>query len=233
VSTWAFEFADRVAIYTCRKLWCQDVRTLPTKRAFRKGFAFQTKPEDSLEQIRQADGAVQVPVGVVLADAGYGKGTPIPHGPHSTRIAVYGRALNLTATVWEPGQQPLPAPARKTRSGSLPKRLQRNADHQPISVKQLALGLPSSAWKEIGGAKAVKRDFALPAFAAVSAVRPAHRDYIPSVPSPIPKAMALIEWAEERILEAHQILVLTLPEKTSLKSLVKISKTPLDHRTRL
>ncbi|MGH9795569.1 MAG: hypothetical protein ACRD5G_12425, partial [Candidatus Acidiferrales bacterium] len=32
---------------------------------------------------------------------------------------------------------------------TLAKRLQRAADHQPVSVKQLALGLPSSAWKEI------------------------------------------------------------------------------------
>ena len=35
---------------------------------------FQTKPEIALEQIRQAMEA-EVPVGVVLADAGYGNGT--------------------------------------------------------------------------------------------------------------------------------------------------------------
>ena len=39
-----------------------------------EGVEFQTKPEIALEQIRQAMEA-EVPVGVVLADAGYGKGT--------------------------------------------------------------------------------------------------------------------------------------------------------------
>jgi SRSO17 transposase len=56
-----------------------------------------------------------------------------------------------------------------------PKRLQRHADNPPISVKQLALGLPSSAWKEIGwrlGTEETLRS----RFAAVR-VRPASRDY--------------------------------------------------------
>ena len=44
------------------------------RRAFPKGLKFQTKPEIALEQIRQAM-EQGVPVGVVLADAGYGNGT--------------------------------------------------------------------------------------------------------------------------------------------------------------
>ena len=109
---------------------------------------FQTKPEIALEQIRQAmeQGA---PVGVVLADAGYGKGTQFR--TELTQLGLqYAVDIESNATVWEPGQQPLAAPARRPGRGAPPKRLQRNAEHQPISVKQLALGLPASAWKEIG-----------------------------------------------------------------------------------
>src|SRR5712692_8388531 len=91
----------------------------------------------------------RVPVGVVLADAGVWEGHAIPYCPHQLGLQ-YAVGIESNATVWEPGQQPLPAPAQKPRRGAPPKRLQRNADHQPISVKQLALGLPSSAWKEIG-----------------------------------------------------------------------------------
>jgi SRSO17 transposase len=55
------------------QVWCED----PDRRQ-RAGvpeeIEFQTKPEIALEQIRQAL-EQQVPVGVILADAGYGKGT--------------------------------------------------------------------------------------------------------------------------------------------------------------
>src|SRR3954471_7149212 len=113
-----------------------------------KRFAFHTKPEIALQQIRQAM-EQQVPIGVVLADAGYGKGTQFR--TDLTQLGLqYVVGIESNATVWEPGQQPLPAPARKPGRGAPAKRLRRNADHQPISVKQLALGLPSSDWKEIG-----------------------------------------------------------------------------------
>ncbi len=108
---------------------------------------FQTKPEIALQQIRQAV-EQKVPVGVVLADAGYGNGTPFRTA--LTQLGLpYLVGIESSTTVWEPGQQPLPAPARKPGRGAPPKRLQRNADHQPVSVKQLALGLPASVWKEI------------------------------------------------------------------------------------
>jgi SRSO17 transposase len=109
---------------------------------------FQTKPEIALEQIRQAM-EQQVPVGVVLADAGYGKGMQFRTDLTQLGLA-YVVGIESNATVWGPGLQPLPAPTRKPGRGAPPKRLKRNADHQPISVKALALGLPSSAWREIG-----------------------------------------------------------------------------------
>jgi SRSO17 transposase len=160
----------------------------------------------------------QVPVGVVLADAGYGKGTQFR--TDLTQLGLqYTVGIESNATVWKPGQQPLPAPARKPGRGAPPKRLQRNADHQPISVKQLALGLPSAAWKEIGwrqGSQETLRS----RFAAVR-VRPAHRDYKRT--EPYPEEWLLIEWPKKES-EPTRYWFSTVPEKTSLKSLVKIAK---------
>ena len=51
-------------------------------------------------------------------------------------------------TVWEPGKQPLPAKPRG-KMGRPPRLLQRTTDHQPVSVKQLAMTLTSTTFKEI------------------------------------------------------------------------------------
>ena len=58
------------------------------------------------------------------------------------------------------GAATLAGPAAKTRPWSDPKRLQRSADHQPISVKQLALGLPSQPGSKSVGVRAVKELYA-------------------------------------------------------------------------
>lgn len=178
---------------------------------------FQTKPEIALEQIRQAI-AKQVPAGVVLADAGYGKGTEFRSS--ITELGLhYVMGIESSATVWEPGQQPLPAPPRKQGRGASPKRLQRDATHHPVSAKQLALGLPSSAWKNVAwrqGSKGTLRS----RFAAVR-VRPAHRDY--NRTEPYPEEWLLMEWPKSES-EPTKYWFSTLPPKTSLKSLVKMGK---------
>jgi SRSO17 transposase len=48
----------------------------------------------------------------------------------------YAVGIQSSATVWKPGQQPLPAKVKK-RMGRPPKLLQRRPDHQPVAVKQL------------------------------------------------------------------------------------------------
>jgi SRSO17 transposase len=82
-----------------------------------------------------------------------------------------------------------------------------------------AFGLPSSAWKEIGwrqGSEETLRS----RFAAVR-VRPAHRDY--KLTEPYPEEWLLIEWPKKES-EPTKYWLSTVPEKTSLKSLVKMAK---------
>lgn len=155
----------------------------------------------------------QVPVGVVLADAGYGKGTQFR--TDLTQLGLqYVVGIESNATVWEPGQQPWLAPARQPGRGAPPKRLQRNANHQPISVKQLALGLPSPAWKEIGGRPG--REGTLRSRFAAVRVRPAHRDYKRT--EPYPEEWLVMEWPKKES-EPTKYWLSTWPEKTSLKLL--------------
>ena len=68
---------------------------------------FATKPQIALEQIRaaQADG---IPPGVVLADAGYGVDTAFRDGITALGLA-YVVGIQSSASLWPPGQAPLPA----------------------------------------------------------------------------------------------------------------------------
>jgi SRSO17 transposase len=215
VSTWNSSLPIAWRLYL-PEVWRQDA-----KRCRQAGvpdeIAFQTKPEIALEQIRQAMER-QVPVGVILADAGYGKGTQFRTA--LTQLGLqYIVGIESNATVWEPGQQPLPAPPRKPGRGAPSKRLRRAPDHQPLSVKQLALGLPSSAWKDIGwrpGSQGILRS----RFAAVR-VRPAHRDEKRTEPRP--EEWILIEWPKGAP-EPTKYWLSNLPANTALKPLVKLGK---------
>ena len=215
VSTWNSSLPIAWRLYLPEE-WRQDAERRQ-QAGVPKEVAFQTKPEIALEQIRQAMER-QVPVGVILADAGSGKGTQF-----RTALTQFGLdyivGIESNTTVWEPGQQPLPAPARKPGRGATPKRLRRAPDHQPLAVKQLAIGLSPSAWKGIGwrqGSQGVLRS----RFAAIR-VRPAHRDEKRTEPRS--EEWLLIEWPKKES-EPTKYWLSTLPKKTSLKSLVKMAK---------
>lgn len=215
VSTWSSSLPIAWRLYL-PEVWRRD----PKRRqgaGVPEEIKFQTKPEIALQQIRQAV-EQEIAPGVVLADAGYGNGTPFRTALTQLGLS-YMVGIESSTTVWEPGQQPLPAPPHKPGRGATPKRLQRTADHQPVSVKQLALGLPSSAWKEItwrpGSQEALRSRF------AAVRVRPAHRDEKRTEPHA--EEWLLIEWPKKES-EPTKYWLSTLPEKTSLKSLVKIAK---------
>jgi len=215
VSTWGSSLPIAWRLYL-PEVWCQDSERC-RQAGVPEGIEFQTKPEIAIQQIRTAV-EQKIAVGAVLADAGYGNGTPFRTALTQLGLT-YMVGIESSTTVWEPGQQPLPAPPRRPGRGATPKRLQRDTDHQPISVKQLALDLPSSAWKDIAwrpGSQETLRS----RFAAVR-VRPAHRDEKRTVPRP--EEWLLIEWPKKES-EPTKYWLSTLPEKTSLKSLVKIAK---------
>src|SRR5437870_5509417 len=75
---------------------------------------------------------------------------------------------------WEPGKQPLAAKPRG-KMGRPPRLLQRSTDHQPVSVKHLAMNLPSTAFQEVTWREGTDRKLHS-RFAAVR-IRVAHRDY--------------------------------------------------------
>jgi SRSO17 transposase len=215
VSTWNSSLPIAWRLYLPES-WCQDAKRCQ-QAGVPKEIGFQTKPEIALEQLRHAM-AQQVPAGVVLADAGYGKGTQFR--TTLTQLGLqYIVGIESNATVWEPGQQPLPAPPQKPGRGATPIRLRRAPDHQPLSVKQLAISLPSSAWKNVGwrrGSHGILRS----RFAAVL-VRPAHRDEKRTEPHP--EEWLLIEWPREAS-EPTKYWLSTLPVKTALKPMVKLAK---------
>jgi SRSO17 transposase len=215
VSTWSASLPIAWRLYL-PEVWCQDSERCRQAK-IPEEIKFQTKPEIALQQIQRAL-EQKVPIGVVLVDAGYGKGTQFR--TDLTQLGLqYVAGIESNASVWEPGQQPLPVPARKPGRGAPPKRLSRNADHQPISAKQLALGLPSSAWKDIAWREGCQETLRS-RFAAVR-VRPAHRDYKRT--EPYPEEWLLIEWPKNES-EPTKYWLSTLPAETSLKALVKMAK---------
>jgi SRSO17 transposase len=130
----------------------------------------------------------------------------------------YAVGVQTSMTVWEPGKQPLPAKPRG-RMGRPPRLLQRSTGHQPVPVRQLAISLPSTAFKEIPSREAGERKLQS-RFAAVR-IRPAHRDYEKAEPHQ--EEWLLIEWPRGE-KEPTKYWVSTLPPTTKLKALIKMAK---------
>src|SRR5215468_4215353 len=107
---------------------------------------FKTKPEIALEQVRWALEA-GLPPGVVLMDAGYGASTDLRQSIAALELP-YVAGIGPQTTVWAPGEEPLP-PKKWSGQGRPPKLVRRDGKHKPISVKELALNLPASAWRKV------------------------------------------------------------------------------------
>jgi SRSO17 transposase len=154
---------------------------------------------------------------VILADAAYGINTEFRDGLTKLELQ-YVVGVQGSMTVWEPGKQPLPAKPRG-KMGRPPRLLQRTRDHQPVSVKQLAMSLPSAAFQEITWREGTDRKLRS-RFAAVR-VRPAHRDYEKAEPRA--EEWLLIEWPQGEN-EPTKYWISTLPPATKLKALIKMAK---------
>jgi SRSO17 transposase len=177
---------------------------------------FQTKPAIALAQIRRAV-AQEVPTAPILADSAYGNDTRFREGITELGLP-YVVGVHENMTVWPPGEVPRPKPRRKGR-GRPPTRLHRDAEHQPVSVKQLALSLPRQAWKTVTWREGTRGELQS-RFAAVR-VRPAHRDQKRS--EPYPEEWLLIEWPAEEA-EPTKYWLSTLPARTRRKALVSLAK---------
>jgi SRSO17 transposase len=214
VATWNSSLPIAYRLYL-PKDWAEDAERRE-KTEVPEEVEFQTKPEIALDQIRTAVEA-QVPRGVVLADAAYGINTEFRDALTQFGLQ-YVVGVQSSLTVWEPGKQPLPAKPRG-KMGRPPQLLQRTAEHQPVSVKQLATNLPSSVFKEIIWREGTDRK--LRSRFAVVRVRPAHRDYEKAEPHA--EQWLLVEWPRSEP-EPTKYWISTLPPNTTFKALVKIAK---------
>lgn len=177
---------------------------------------FRTKPEIALEQI---DAALRAGVarGVVLADAAYGNDTDF-RDQLTARGLRYVVGVQSSITVWPPGAAPL-APKRYGGIGRPPKLVRRDAEHQPVSAKALAMSLPSSryrtvAWR-VGSAGTLRSRF------AAVRVRPAHRDTWRATPRA--EEWLLMEWPAGET-EPTKYFLSTMPAATPIKLLVDLAK---------
>jgi SRSO17 transposase len=214
VASWSSSLPISYRLYLPKE-WAEDTERRE-KAEVPDEVEFQTKPEIALDQIRAAVKA-EVARGVVLADAGYGFNTEFCN--ELTKLELqYVVGVQSSMTVWEPGKQPLPAKPRG-KMGRPPRLLRRTPDHQPVSVKQLALSLPSTSFKEITWREGTNRKLRS-RFAAVR-VRSAHQDYWKREPHP--EQWLLIEWPRGAA-EPTKYWISTLPASTKLKALVKMAK---------
>jgi SRSO17 transposase len=178
--------------------------------------SFKTKPEIALEQLRWACEA-GIARGVVLMDAGYGCNTNLRTGISALALCYVAGILSQTS-VWVSGTGPLP-PKKWSGRGRQPKLIRRDDKHRPVSVKELALGLPKRAWRTIKWREGTA-EWLSSRFARVR-VRAAHHDY--KLTDSRPEEWLLIEWPMGE-KEPTKYWFSTLPNDITFRALVNLTK---------
>jgi SRSO17 transposase len=195
--------------------WARDT---PRRRAagIPAEVKFRTKWEIALEQIDELI-SDDLPLAPVVADAGYGAITAFREGLTQGGLS-YAVGISSETSVWPPGKEPLP-PSPWRGQGRPPRLLRRTAEHQPISVAQLARQLKRTAWKTVRWREGTKGTMNS-RFATVR-VRVAHRDY-ERREARAPEWL-LVEWplAEK---EPCRYWLSTIPEDASIEDLVRLAK---------
>jgi SRSO17 transposase len=181
-----------------------------------KEISFKTKPEIALEQLRWACEA-GIARGVVLTDAGYGCNTNLRTGISALALPYVAGILSQTS-VWVSGTGPLP-PKKWSGRGRRPKLVRRDDKHQPVSVKELALGLPKRAWRTIKWREGAA-EWLSSRFSRVR-VRAAHHDY--KLTDTRPEEWLLIEWPKGE-KEPTKYWLSTLPKDITFRALVDLTK---------
>ena len=214
MATWISRLPVAYRLYLPKE-WAEGAARREKAEVAEEG-VFQTKPEIALDQIRAAV-AANLDGGVVLAEAAYGINTDFRAGLTALGLQ-YAVGVPSSMPVWEPGKQPLPAKPRG-KLGRPPRLLQRSTDHQPVPVKQLAISLPSTVFREITWGEGTERK--LPSRFAAVGVRAAQRDYEKAKPHA--EEGLLIEWPRGE-KEPTKYWISRLPADTKLRALVKMAK---------
>ncbi len=196
--------------------WAKD-RRRREKAGVPKAVKFLTKPDIALEQLRAAK-AAGVPVGVVLADAGYGNETAWREALDEMELE-YCVGIQSVTTVWAGGTGPVP-PKANNKIGRPRTRWQRETGTKPLSAKGLAETLPPQRWRTVRWREGTNQPLSS-RFAAVR-VRAAHRDE-EGLRAPRAQQWLLIEWPVDQA-EPTKYWLSTLPAKTALVELVKTAK---------
>jgi SRSO17 transposase len=146
-------------------------------------------------------------------DPVYGKDSKLRAGISELGLT-YVVGIQPTTMVWRPGEGPL-SPASRTGRGRPAKRLRRDATHQPVSAKTLALELAADAWQQIKWRDGSNTP--LTSRLARWRVHPAHGDAMRIEPAA--EEWLLIEWPEGAAEPDHYWLG-TLPVDISLERTV-------------
>ncbi len=115
-------------------------------------------------------------------------------------------------------RNPLPAPEYSGR-GRPANRVRRDAEHAPVSAKQLALSLPAKAWKTVTWREGTRHPLRS-RFAAVR-IRPAHRDHKLTLPRE--PEWLLIEWPRGET-EPRKYWMSNLAKNIRLRNMVALAK---------
>ena len=189
--------------------WAKDAERR-TKAGVPEDIAFKTKPQIALDQIEWAC-AAGLPRGDVIADAGYGA-----EAKFRSRITELGLryvvGVKSTNKVWAADTK---ASCRRRASGTMP----RDDSRKPVSVEELALGLPAMTWRKIGWRQGTNEKLS-GRFARVR-LRSAHDRHIAT--EKILEEWLLIEWPEDEEKPTKYWLS-TLRENITFTHLVHVTK---------
>src|SRR5580692_6821482 len=186
------------------KSWAEDDRRR-CKAKVPNEISFKTKPEIALEQIRWAS-EIGLPGDMVLLDAGYGHDATL-RADITELGKSYVAGIQSQTLVWAP----------RTRPGRVPKEGRRDAPNA-VSVKEVALGLPTKAWRTIKWREGTN-EWLSSRFARVR-VSVASKHDRPGKPV---KEWLLIEWPEDED-EPTKYWLSTLPKNILFHDLVDAAK---------
>ena len=211
----------RASLPVAYRLYLPETWALDAARRKKAGvpdqIGFQTKIEIALDQIRAAC-AAGLPRGVVLMDAGYGNHSDLRAALAALELS-YVAGIVSNTSVWAPGTGPLPPKPYVPGRGRPTKQLRRDANHQPIKVKDLALSLPANAWRTITWREGT--NVSLKSRFARLRTRIARRDFNRS--EPWPEEWLLIEWPKGE-KEPTKYWLSNLPTDIGFARLVDLAK---------